>query len=32
MTQARGEAILENFLNNIKELWSNHELELTNYQ
>ena len=32
MTQARGEAILENFINGIKETWSSHELELVQYQ
>ena len=32
LTQARGEAILENFLNGIKDTWSSHELELTEYR
>ena len=32
LTQARGEAILENFINGIKETWSTHELELVKYQ
>lgn len=31
LTQARGEAILENFLNLIKEKWSSHEVELVKY-
>jgi hypothetical protein len=31
LTQSRGEAILENFINMIKETWSTHELELVNY-
>lgn len=32
LTQARGEAILENFINNIKEVWANQEVELIKYQ
>lgn len=32
LTQARGEAILENFLNQIKELWATQEVELVKYQ
>ena len=32
LTQARGEAILENFINGIKEIWSNQEVELVKYQ
>lgn len=32
LTQARGEAILETFINNIKECWTTRELELTRYQ
>ena len=32
LTQARGEAILENFINGIKDCWSVHELELVRYQ
>jgi len=32
LTQARGEAILENFINGIKDTWSTHELELVRYQ
>lgn len=32
LTQARGEAILENFINTIKETWTSHELELVRYQ
>ncbi len=31
LTQARGEAILENFLNQIKELWATQEVELVKY-
>ncbi len=31
LTQARGEAILENFLNQIKELWAVQEVELIKY-
>jgi hypothetical protein len=31
LTQARGEAILENFINGIKEIWSNQEVELVKY-
>lgn len=31
LTQSRGEAILENFLNQIKEMWSVHEVELVKY-
>lgn len=32
LTQARGEAILENFLNQIKEMWAVQEVELVKYQ
>ena len=32
LNQARGENILENFLTNIKEIWSKYELELIKYQ
>ena len=32
MNQARGELILEDFLNNIKEVWAKYELELIKYQ
>lgn len=32
LTQARGEAILETFINNIKECWTTRELELVRYQ
>lgn len=32
LTQARGEAILENFINGIKEIWSTQEVELVKYQ
>ena len=32
LTQARGEAILENFINNIKEIWETREVELVKYQ
>lgn len=32
LTQARGEAILETFINKIKDTWSAQELELIKYQ
>jgi len=32
LSQARGEAILENFLIGIKEIWTNYEVELIKYQ
>ena len=32
LTQARGEAILENFINGIKEIWTNQDVELVKYQ
>lgn len=32
LTQARGEAILENFINGIKECWAVYELQLVKYQ
>jgi len=32
LTQSRGEAILENFINMIKETWNTQEVELVNYQ
>ena len=32
LTQARGEAILETFINGIKETWSTQELEMVRYQ
>lgn len=32
LTQARGEAILENFLNQIKEMWAVQEVDLVKYQ
>lgn len=32
LSQARGEAILENFLIGIKEIWSKYEVELIKYQ
>jgi len=32
MNEARGELILEEFLRNIKDCWSNYELELVRYQ
>jgi dynein heavy chain 1, cytosolic len=32
LTQARGEAILENFINQIKETWAAQEVELVKYQ
>mmetsp|Transcript_10644 Transcript_10644/g.10737 ORF Transcript_10644/g.10737 Transcript_10644/m.10737 type:complete len:151 (+) Transcript_10644:4150-4602(+) len=32
LSQARGELILEEFLRNIKDVWSNYELELIKYQ
>ena len=31
LTQARGEAILENFINQIKECWAAYDLELVKY-
>ena len=32
LNQARGEMILEDFLNGIKETWAKYELDLVRYQ